>query len=242
MRTRNRPPLWLLAAPVVGALALGIVSVGVSVSGGDGGWYGIAAAALYAVAVVVTWLWDRPRRRSDSLRVRHDPTPHPVDLWLDDPDEHDGHLVAVIGEGQRPDPGPPPASVFPRSSDGQGGGPMPPPGHLHTSRLGDEDDWCDGARRAGDAFAAEVLKARAEVDRAAWGLPARGRVFPVCLSTAPLPGAGPIAEAAGPVEIVLPPESCDADGWPKYTIFRAPDGTTRTLRHVGGGVYEETTP
>jgi hypothetical protein len=95
MRTRNRPPLWLLAAPVVGALALGIVSVGVSVSGGDGGWYGIAAAALYAVAVVVTWLWDRPRRRSDSLRVRHDPTPHPVDLWLADPDEHDGHLVAV---------------------------------------------------------------------------------------------------------------------------------------------------
>lgn len=180
-------------------------------------WLVALMVAIVAVGMTLYVRW-RPRGRSSSLRVRHDPTPHPVDLWLDDPDEHDGHLVAVIGEGQRPDPGPPPAHVFPRSSDGTGGGPMPPPGFTHTIRLDDDDDgWGKATRKVWGKIGARIAAEQREIAMRSFGL-----------------------ADAGPVEIVLPPESCDADGWPKHTILRAPDGTTRLLRHVGGGVYEET--
>jgi hypothetical protein len=95
-------------------------------------------------------------------------------------------------------PGPPPAHVFPCSSDGKGGGPMPPAGDYPPVDL-----------------------------RERLSLAARVCVFPVCLSTAPQPGPSAIERSATP------------GGWPASVTLRAPDGTTRPLRHVGGGVYEQ---
>jgi hypothetical protein len=45
----------------------------------------------------------------------------------------------------------------------------------------------------------------------------------------------PVAEP-GPSAIE---RSATPGGWPASVTLRAPDGTTRPLRHVGGGVYEQ---